>query len=160
ASWWDPDQRVSWCGVLGEIDPVEVRVRKVPPKRVAPNLPAPEQQILTQVGVKETLLRNWLHQHDLALIVSCNVITRDRADVQQPYNLAVPGGTAQTVGSPGHTIYQITHLQLFQGDQIRGYFNYDSTTSVAPGRRILPIPLHDPAAFAAMGKFLDTANFS
>jgi hydrazine synthase alpha subunit-like protein len=49
----------------------------------------------------------------------------------------VPGG-AQTVGKPGK-IYDITDMQLFQADQIRGYANIH-------GRRVLAQPMHDPSA--------------
>ncbi|MBK6289371.1 MAG: hypothetical protein IPJ33_05405 [Gammaproteobacteria bacterium] len=151
-SWWDPDQRVNWCGTMWELDPVEVVARVVPRKRVAPPLPARERQVLAAAGVGEALLRNWLHARDLALIVSRNVTARDRADEQQPFNLAVAGGGAETIGLGGAKIYPVSHMQLFQADQIRGYFRYQSSVP-KPGRRVLAVPMHHPAALAAMGDY-------
>jgi hypothetical protein len=107
--------------------------------------------MLDGAHVSEVLLRNWLHQRNLALIVSRNVTTRDRADQQQPYNLAVPlAGGASTIGAPGKPVYNISHMQLFQADQIRGY-HYAPTPQA--GRRVLAVPMHDAAALAAMGAF-------
>jgi len=68
-----------------------------------------------------------------------DVTTRDQADKQQPYNLRVPSSGKTTVGASGK-IYEIKDLQIFQGDQIRGYTNFNS------GRRILAQTLHDTAA--------------
>jgi hypothetical protein len=84
-----------------------------------------------------------MRQHNLALIVSHNVTTRDDFDLQQPFNLRVPGGT-QTLGSPGK-IYAVQYLQLFQADQIRGL---GGTASPDPGRRVLAQLLHDADALA------------
>jgi hypothetical protein len=134
-TYYDPDQVVTVTGNLWELDPVEVRARTRPARRVEV-LPAPEKSVLQQKGVDETALRAWLTSHNLAILVTRNVTTRDRADVQQPYNLRVPGG-AQTIGKSGK-IYDVSYLQFFQGDQIRGYKN-------RPGRRVLAQPLHDPA---------------
>lgn len=97
-------------------------------------------------------MRNWLHARDLALIVSRNVTVRDRADDQQPFNLAVAGDGAATIGLGGARIYPVSHMQLFQADQIRGYFRYQSSIP-KPGRRVLAVPLHHAAALAAMGDF-------
>lgn len=135
-SYYDPDQLVTVTGNLWELDPVEVRARTRPLKRMDP-LPAPEKSVLQQKGVSERTLRAWLRKKNLAILVSRNVTTRDRSDVQQPFNLHVPGGV-QTIGKPG-TVYDVSFLQIFQGDLIRGY-------SHIPGRRVIAQPLHDPAA--------------
>jgi hypothetical protein len=58
----------------------------------------------------------------LALAVMRNVTTRDAAEKQQPFNLRVPGGV-QTLASDyaaGDKVYDVTHLQFMQADQIRG----------------------------------------
>lgn len=159
-AWWDPDQRVEWCGTLWELDPVEVTVRPVPPRTAKPALPAPEQQILAAAGVDETLLERWLEDRGLALMVSRNLTTRDRTDQSQPNNLTVAGGEATTLGKPGGKVYTLSHLQLFQADQIRGYSGATLPTQGGtpnPGRRPLAVPLHDSAAVAAMGAHLDPA---
>jgi hypothetical protein len=75
--------------------------------------------------------------------VTRDVTTRDVADRQQPFNLRVPGGTAETVGAGG-TVYEVEYLQLLQGDLVRGIGgHYDPPR---PGRRVLARALHDPAA--------------
>jgi hypothetical protein len=54
----------------------------------------------------------------------------------------VPGGTAQTIGASG-AIYDVTHLQMFQGDLIRGL---GGAATPRPGRRALAQKMHDPRA--------------
>ncbi|AXQ29257.1 hypothetical protein D0B54_11405 [Solimonas sp. K1W22B-7] len=150
-SWWSPDAQVNWSGTLWELDPVEVVARPVPPLSRAPALPAPEQQALQQAGVGQELLRNWLHSKKLSLVVSRNVTLRDRADQQQPYNLQVPGGV-MTAPTPNARIYPVDRQQFFQADQIRGYASGKPPQqggTPSPGRRVLPVPMHDPAAMAA-----------
>ena len=72
------------------------------------------------------------------MIVTRNQTSRDRGDLQQPYNLQVPGGV-KTVSPKGGKVYDISHFQIVQADQIRSY-------SVVPGRRPIAQPLHDPKA--------------
>ena len=55
----------------------------------------------------------------MALVVSRNVTLRDDADKQQPFNLRVPGGVSSQ-GASGK-MYDVTHLQFFQANQVRGY---------------------------------------
>lgn len=140
-SYWDPDQMVSYSGNLWEIQPVELLARSKPARR-QPTLPDPETAVFAQSGVDVAAFRNYLRQNGLALIVSRNVTTRDSADIQQPFNLRVAGTSTQTLGAAGK-IYDIAHLQLFQGDQIRGYGGVNDPQA---GRRVLAQPLHDPAA--------------
>ncbi|HSW12601.1 MAG TPA: Calx-beta domain-containing protein, partial [Solimonas sp.] len=151
-NYWSPDVKVSWSGTLWELDPVEVRTRTAPARTVAPQLPAPERQVLTAQSVNYNLLRNWLHSKNLALVVMRNVTRRDRGDTLQPFNLnvSVPNGIS-TVPKSG-TVYDISRMQFFQGDQIRGYASGKPPQqggTPSPGRRVLAVPLHDPAAIAA-----------
>ena len=75
--------------------------------------------------------------NNLALIVTRDQTSRDRADLSQPFNLQVPGGQ-RTVSPRGGRSYDISHFQILQADQLRAYR--------FPGRRPLAQPLHDPAA--------------
>ncbi|HVM95939.1 MAG TPA: hypothetical protein VMT89_06095, partial [Candidatus Acidoferrales bacterium] len=143
-SYWDPDHLVTFSGTMWELNPVEVRAR-TRPVAPPPALPAPEQQMFDTAGVSVTQLRTYLTQNNLALIVSRNVTTRDDFDKQQPYNLRVPGGV-QTTASGGK-IYDVSFLQLLQGDLIRGLTGAGGTTPKA-GRRILAQTLHDASALA------------
>ena len=138
-SYWDPDEMVSYSGEMWELDPVEVRARPAPPVRTAA-FESPEQSIFAQEGVNPEAFRAWLRSNGLAVMVSRNVTTRDEADRQQPFNLQVAGGGAKTTGSAG-TLYQVSHLQIFQGDLLRGLGGVDDPR---PGRRVLAQMLHDP----------------
>lgn len=135
-SYYDPDVLVHYSGRLWELDPVEVRSRPRPIPAPDP-LPAPEAQIFAEEGVGVQEMEQFLRSQNLALIVTRNVTSRDRADEQQPYNLRVPGGT-QTMGSGG-TIYEIASLQFFQGDLIRGM---GGASDPEDGRRVLAQPMH------------------
>lgn len=135
-SWWDPDVQQSYTGKLWELEPVEVVARLRPVTRTAPAIPTPEKSILTEEGVDEAALRNWMRTNNLALIVTRNQTSRDRADKQQPYNLQVPGGV-KTVGNAGK-VYDVSHYQIFQADQVRGY-------ATRSGRRPIAQPMHDAA---------------
>lgn len=137
--YWDPDVLVSYSGELWEMQPVEVRARQVPPNPTTP-LPLPEAQIFAEEGVDPEELRGYLEERELALVISRDVTTRDELDRQQPFNLAIPGGT-QTTGSNGR-LYDVRYLQLFQGDQVRGLGGPENPRR---GRRVLARPMHDPA---------------
>ncbi len=137
-SYWDPDVFVQYSGPLWELDPVEVLARTRPTVSPTP-LPAPEQAIFNAESVDPATFRQYLAERDLALIVSRDVTTRDEADRQQPFNLRVAGGGAQTTGASGQ-IYDVRYMQLFQADQIRGIGGLDSPRD---GRRVLAQPLHD-----------------
>lgn len=141
-SFWDPDVLVSFSGTLWELDPVEVRPRPRPARRV-PALAPQEAGAFAAEGVDVPAFSRWLRGHDLALIVSRNVTTRDQADRQQPFNLKVAGSSTQTVGATGK-LYEVAHQQLFQADQLRGL---GGTASPRPGRRVLARPQHDGTAF-------------
>ncbi len=135
-SWWDPDTLRNFDGLLWELEAVEV-VARTRPARPAHRLEAPEAAVLAESQVDETALRNWLRSNDLALIVTRDQTSRDRADRSQPFNLQVPGGR-RTVSPSGGRSYDISHFQIFQADQVRGYrFG---------GRRPIARPMHEPAA--------------
>jgi hypothetical protein len=117
-SWWSPDVLRSYNGVLWELEPVEVVARTRPTPRTA-SVESVEQQVLAEESVNEVALTTWLKANDLALIVTRNQTSRDRADTVQPQNLRVPGGV-QTTANNGR-VYAIAHYQIFQADQVRGY---------------------------------------
>jgi Hydrazine synthase alpha subunit middle domain len=127
-SYYDPDVLVSYSGPLWELSPVEVRPRTRPPVTGTPALASPEAAMFTQAGVSLSELQTYLRQNNLALVVSRNVTLRDDADKQQPFNLRVPGGVSSQ-GAAGKS-YDVSYLQFFQANQVRGY-------QADPGRRVL-----------------------
>jgi len=141
-SWYSPDQLITYNGALWETGAVEVVARPVPPMTTTA-LQAPELSAFSQAGVDPNAFKAYLVAHNLAAFISRNITSRDDADLQQPYNLSIPGGVT-TVGNSGH-LYQEKWLQIMQGDDVRG-----DTTRAQNGHRKLAIPLHDPAALAAM----------
>jgi hypothetical protein len=141
--WWSPDVRVDFSGPLWELQPVEVRARVRPERRCA-EMPAIEASVFEQAGVPVAAMKRWLRANDTALVVVRDATTRDRADKQQPYNLRVPGGV-QTIGSPGK-IYDVSHLQFFQADLIRGTGFKTPGGIPREGRRALAEPMHATTA--------------
>lgn len=143
-TWWSPDNLVTHNGLLWEFEPVEVVARQRPTPRVTPIEPI-EKQVLDEEAVNESALRAWLKSRNLALIVTRNHTSRDRGDLQQPFNLRVPGGTQTTSGNG--LIYDIAHYQILQADRVRGYQGRQ-------GRRVLaqPIPSSiNPATSGPLG---------
>jgi hypothetical protein len=139
--YWNPDQMITYSGPMWELNPVEVRSRQLPtalPTVIAP----PEQQIFDQAGVTVAEMEQYLAANNLALVIARNVTTRDDFDFQQPFNLHIPGGV-QTIGAPG-TIYDISYMQFFQADQLRGWTGCCGQEP-RPGRRVLAQAMHDPA---------------
>ncbi|RZI85203.1 MAG: hypothetical protein EOP38_05845 [Rubrivivax sp.] len=133
--WTDDAAPRQYNGLLNEHDAVEVRARVRPVSRKM-SVAAVEKKVLSDEGVNEAELRAWLQSKNLALIVSRNVTARDRADVNQPFNLRVPGGV-QNIPKPG-IVYDISGLQIFQGDLTRGYGK-----GQRPGRRVYARPVHN-----------------
>jgi len=142
AVYWDPDTLVTQTNLLWELDPVEVVARPRPPAFKTP-IPAPELAAFSAAGVPVNQFQDYLRTHELALIVSRDVTTRDRADHLQPFNLRVAGTSHQTVGAGGK-IYDVAWLQLFQADQLRG-LNFGNPAAPRAGRRVLAQHLHEPA---------------
>lgn len=146
-SYYDPYSLISYSGRRWELNPVEVRGR-TRPAIAPPVLPLPEQQVLGQADILLGDLQAYLRWHNLALIVSRNVTTRDDADHKQPFNLHVFGSTMVTTGTTA-SIYAVAALQLFQAEQLRGCTGGYGNTARGPGRRVLAEPLHDPQAILA-----------
>jgi hypothetical protein len=141
-SYWSPDERIYETNLLWELDPVEV-IARTPPVPYSVPIPAPELAAFAAAGVDVATFQQYLTTHQLALIVSRDVTTRDHADQLQPYNLQIAGTTHETLGAGGK-IYDVAYLQLFQADQLRG-LNYGDPSDPLPGRRVLAQYLHDPA---------------
>ena len=137
-SYYTPDELASYSGALWELQPVEL-VARTRPEPQRSRLEAPELQVFQGSGVNVQELTAALAQRNLALIVMRNITSRDKADLQQPFNLRVPNGSAQSIKQPGK-IYDVSFLQLFQGDQVRGY---GGTQEPEDGRRVLATLLHD-----------------
>ncbi len=142
-TWWSPDIQVTYSGELWELNPVEVIARSVP---AAPTSELSEQELarFNQADVDVEVLRDWMVERELGLITVRDTTARDDADLQQPFNLRVPGGRETSTGSG--TVYDITAMQLLQGDQVRGYGGVDTPDD---GRRVLARFLHDTPAIAA-----------
>lgn len=133
-TWWNPDSLSSFNGVLWELEAVEVVARTRPSgSAAAAALEAPERAVLAEEQVSEAALRQWLKSNNLSLIVTRNQTSRDRGDTQQPFNLQVPGGV-KTAKSSGR-VYDISHYQVLQGNQVRAYSNFNS------GRRVIAQPM-------------------
>ncbi|HYN23191.1 MAG TPA: hypothetical protein VE078_19690, partial [Thermoanaerobaculia bacterium] len=120
---------------------VEVRARPKPATRSSA-FAEPERQAFLQEGVDPDAFRAWLRAQGLAVMVCRDVTTRDLADRQQPFNLQVSGGGARTVATGGR-VYAVSHLQIFQADQVRGI---GGPADPRPGRRVLARTMHDPKA--------------
>jgi hypothetical protein len=142
-TYWDPDNLVSITNALWEMDPVEV-VARTRPAAYKVAMDTPELAAFAAANVDIPTFQRYLTTHQLALIISRDVTTRDEADHQQPFNLHVASTTHQTIGETGK-IYDVAYLQLFQADQLRG-LNKGDPANPQPGRRVLAQYLHDPAS--------------
>jgi len=142
-SYFDPDVLVSYNGPLWELQPVEV-VARTPPPMNGSEISPPEAQVFADENVDSTSFKAFLRVNNLAVLVMRDVTTRDVVDTQQPYNLKVAGEPHQTIGSPGQ-IYDISHMQFFQGDQVRGSGGISSPDA---GQRVIAQFLHDSTAMA------------
>jgi hypothetical protein len=123
---------------LWELDAVELRARTRPPFTMMDPIPGPEAAVFQQEGVDAARFRQFLADNRLALIVSRDVTRRDTFDRQQPFNLRVRGGTAQSTATGSGSaapVWEIDHLQVFQAEQLRGIQN-----DVNRGRRVLAQP--------------------
>ena len=140
-SYYDPDFLVSYTGPLWELQPVEVVSRTVPPM-TEETLLDPEAQIFAEENIDADLFKSYLRTNNLAVAVMRDVTTRDELDTQQPYNLKVAGSPHQTIGTNG-TLYEMSHMQFVQGDQIRGSGGTDSPDA---GQRVIAQFLHDQKA--------------
>jgi hypothetical protein len=163
-TYWSPDVLITWSGTLWELHPVEIRPRPVPALATTP-FEQPELAAFATAGVDVQQFRQFLTEQNLALIVVRDVTTRDKNDKQQPFNLRVPGGVSHIV-NPAQKTYDVTRMQLFQGDQVRGIGgtpdpnNPNLVTGGRSGRRVLARTMHDPAAAAANNPATMTAQGS
>jgi hypothetical protein len=142
AYYWTPDILVTQTNLLWELDPVEVVARQRP-ARLQELVAPPELAAFASANVDLKHFQDYLRTHQLALIVSRDVTTRDHADHLQPFNLRIASTNHQTLGAGGK-IYDIAWLQIFQADQLRS-LNYGNTNSPRAGRRVIAQHLHDPA---------------
>jgi Hydrazine synthase alpha subunit middle domain len=143
-SYYITNTPVSYSGLLWEMMPVEVAAR-ARPARITPQLPDIEVQVISNAAVNLAQHQAYLVQNNLALAISRYVTTRDDNDQQQPYRLQVGISGAETITGSGK-LYNISFMQLFQADQMRGM---GGALNPLPGRRFLAQPLHDRAAMAA-----------
>jgi hypothetical protein len=155
ATYWSPDILIAQTNILWELDPVEVIARKRPAPYSVP-IAAPELAAFAAAGVDVAKFQEYLTTHQLALIVSRDVTTRDHADQLQPYNLRIAGTAHQTTGAGGK-IYDIGYLQIFQADQLRS-LNYGNPLTPRQGRRVLAQYLHDPAVDNPSNAFAPVAT--
>jgi hypothetical protein len=148
-NWFDPGTHVHYQGPFWELSPVEVVARPAPPDtQFALNDNDPEADAFRQEGVVTADFLKDLREKNLAVIVIRNATSRDAADRQQPFNLRVAGNNGtSTMGTPGK-VYDISHMQFFQADQIRGWRGSEPTFPPKPGRRVLAQRLHDVDAVA------------
>ncbi len=142
AAYWTPDQLITQTNILWEFDPVEV-VSRVRPARLTEIVAQPERDAFAAAGVELDGFQQYLRLHELALIVSRDVTTRDQADRQQPFNLRVANTSHKTTGAGGK-IYDVAWLQLFQADQLRG-LNFGTVGNPGNGRRVIAQHMHEPA---------------
>lgn len=145
-SWWSGNVRKEYKGTLWELEAVEVRPHRHA-VRAPSALEAPERAVLAEAGVSEADLRAWLQKNELALIVTRDQTSRDRADMQQPYNLQVPGGI-KTISrqQPDAKIYPISYFQIFEADLLRAYAD-------RPGRRALATPVSMDKRYQRVDKY-------
>ncbi|MEY4489817.1 MAG: hypothetical protein RIQ79_2325 [Verrucomicrobiota bacterium] len=130
---------------LWELDPVEVVV-PVKPTQLNSSIASVEQTVFDEEGVHAPTLQNYLRTNNLAMVVNRDSTRRDAADKQQPFNLKVSWSATQTTGASGK-LYDIGWVQILQADAIRGFtLSSNATASPQPGRRSLPVPLHDSLA--------------
>jgi len=129
-------------GGLWEFDPVEV-VARPRPARLQELVAAPELAAFAAANVDMNGFQDYLRTHELALIISRDVTTRDHADRLQPFNLRLAGTNHKTLGAAGK-IYDVAWLQLFQADQLRS-LNGGHPATPRAGRRVIAQYLHDPA---------------
>ena len=149
-NYYSPDDLVVFNDVeMWEVQPVEVVARTRPYSRTV-ELPEPETAVFAEEDVSLDAVKAYLKANDLALVISRNLTARDENDKQQPYNLCVADtenpcneDSTQTIGDDGR-VYDISHLQFFQADRIRGI---GGTVNPRPGRRVLAMPMHDSTAY-------------
>lgn len=140
---WVNGSPSTWQGILWEWQPVELCARTMPQSHET-QLPSVEAQILQEEGIDSLALRNYLTRKQAAIMVVRDITDRNPDDTHQPYFLRVKGTNKQSANAKGK-IYDVSHLQIFQADQIRGKGMRSASDKPLPGRRVLAQPAHDPA---------------
>ena len=151
-TFFDPDNLISYNGPLWELQAVEVVIRAQPPM-TNEEIQTPEMTVFLEESVNENLFREYLKSKNLAVVVMRDITTRDATDQQQPYNLRVANSNPihQTIGAAGQ-IYDISHMQFLQADQIRGS---RANNPIDPGQRVLAQFLHDENAVSSNIPFIN-----
>jgi hypothetical protein len=145
--WWtDAATTKEYNGLLTETDVIELRSRPRPTTKTMATDPI-EKSVIAEEGVNEAELKAWLKTNNLALIVSRNVTLRDKNDKSQPYNLRIPNGV-ENIPTTGK-IYDITKLQIFQGELTRGY-------GFKKGRRVHSKPIRNTQNNPDVEKYYDS----
>lgn len=137
--WGDAVAPLSATVEMSEAEIAEIVPRTAPTARPKYEIDPIEKSVLDEEGIDETALRAWMVENNLALIAIRNMTERDAGEQQQPFNLRVPGGV-ESIPASGK-VYDISHLQIFGGEMIRGYGlrNY-------VGRRTIATPLRNTEA--------------
>jgi hypothetical protein len=148
-SWWQNGQLINFSGMMWEVDAVEVVARQRPARRTY-QISAPEQAVFQEENVDPALFKKWLEKNNQAVIITRDITQRDKFDRQQPYYLRVKGTQKQSANATGK-IFDIAHLQIMQGDQIRGYGMNTPQSVPKPGRRVIAVPMHDVKNITAPG---------
>lgn len=134
--WGDDTEPISFTVQLSETGIVEIVSRQAPVARPTYEIKEVEKSVLDEEEIDIAALRAWMIENNLALIAIRNATERDQGETQQPFNLRVPGGV-ESIPADGK-VYDISHLQIFQADMIRGYGLRDFL-----GRRPIATPIHD-----------------
>ncbi|WP_428664600.1 3-coathanger stack domain-containing protein [Runella sp.] len=145
-SWWSPDVKLSYNGILWETYPVEVKATPLPttPTLHPETIASSEQALFTSAGVNLHDFQKFLRRNNLSVLAIRDVTSRDDADQQQPFNLKVSGNTHQTINpSKPAPVYEVKHLQFLQNDLVRGIGGMNTPKA---GRRGIAKFLHDPTA--------------
>ncbi len=141
--WGDFADPISVEVQMLELWPEPIIARTRPPVRAEFEIDPIEMEVIQEEGVDVDALRAWLIENDLALIAVRDITKRDRADVQQPYNLEVPGGVS-TIADDGAK-YEISHFQMFQAEVTKGY-------TQRGGRRVFYNPFRNTITHPELGK--------
>ena len=100
---------------------------------------------MSEEGVDEAKFRSYLAERNLSVVVSRDVTHRDAADHQQPFFLRIAGTNKQTPTATGK-FYDVSSLQIFQGDLVRGMGMTGPNATPLPGRRVLAQRMHDASS--------------
>lgn len=135
---------VTYSGNLWELDPVEVRARAIPPRHTYA-LSSIEQKVFADSSVDVARFKQYLKDKGLALAITRDITHRDAADRQQPFYLRIAGTTKQSPNPVGK-VYDVSHMQFYEGDFIRGSGLTSASGTPHAGRRVLAKAMHTGAS--------------